>query len=366
MYRTRALVPAVVLALTLGLSLAACSSESPARRASVSSGVDTTGYSHPIGDPMKSINKDDWCLRPQDSDGDTGFRYVRNITLCNVMTNATSKFTAPGALTGKFSLGVTQALCSQNDYTCRDLGGSYFGEVRTEGASASNVAVKGDRYTNPNPFFGTAAIQFMPKKIWQGVETRTFVGSNMAPFSLDDPQVELHGSIPTAGSNGYDCVKGRFITCRITGGDNQDSNAKVEWSLGTLPLQITVNNNAGRSMSLQPGSMPIAGSGFLIDPAGTSASLESIAAGSRVYIGGYRSASSNDGQSWTANYCIDSLTGCVPVSVTIKLAYVDNKWVNQSTCVVSNTSATATYKCNTPSLNDSDEYRQAIVSVTNY
>lgn len=366
MTRTRRFLPALALVLVAGLVAVACSSSSDASRSAAGADVDTTGFSNPIGDPDVSVNPDNWCLRPQDSDGDSGFTYVRNITTCNVMTNETRKFTAPGALGGKFPLGVTKALCSTDDKTCANEGGSYYGAVRTEGVNARNVTQKGDRYTYPNPFMGTAAIQYMPNKIWQGTTTRTYVGSNMAPFSLDEAQAELYAELPTTGTNYYNCTNGRFITCRITAGNNQDSNVRVKWALANLPLQIQINNSSGRSMTQQ--SPAIAGSGLLLDPVGTStdSALKSIAAGSTVYVGGYRTANSNDGQSWTANYCIDALSGCVSVSITVKMAYIENKWVNQSQCTVSNRTGTSSYKCNTPSLNDSDEYRQAIVNITDF
>ncbi|MBU3701624.1 MAG: hypothetical protein FGM58_06230 [Acidimicrobiia bacterium] len=374
MNRRRFLLPAVVLLLALGPVLSACSSarDSDTQRSAAdaevaaASGIDTTGYSRPRGNPYVSVNKDDWCLRPQNDNGDSGFQWVRSATVCNVMTNRTRKFTAPGVLGGKFPLGVTKAGCSFDDHTCVSEG-PHYGAVRTEGVWAQNAEMKGPRYTYPNPFFGTAAIQFMPNKIFQGVTTTTYVGSNMAPYSLQQAQAELYVSLPySTTSTVFSCVNGSFITCRIAGGATQDYNPKVDWDLGNLPLQITINNNSGRSMSLQAGSEPVPGAGLLVDPAGTSPDLATIPTGGRVFIGAYRSAGSKDGHSWTANYCIDSLSGCVPVTITIKMEYESDKWVNKSTCIVSNTSATATFKCNTPSLTDSDDYRQAIVSITNF
>ena len=365
---SRSLLSALAAVAALAILASACSSDtSPTgRSAAGASGVDTTGYSHPLGDPTVPVNADDWCLRAQDGDGDSGFRWVRNIAACNVMNNAARRFTAPGVLDGKFALGVTKALCSQNDYTCRDTGG-YYGEVRTEGVWASNVTQKGDRYTYPNPFLVSGAIQFMPKKIWQGVETKTYVGSNMAPFNLTSQVLaQLHLNIPTAGSNDADCTQGQYITCTLDSSVVRDSQQRFVWTLGTLPWQIQINNSSGRTMVQQ--SSPIAGPGFLIDPNGTStdAQLASIPTGGTVYVGGYRATNSDVEQSWTANYVIKSLSGDVPVSISLKLAKVDNKWVSQSTCTVNNRSATTTFKCNKPEVNDSDSYRQATVNITDY
>jgi hypothetical protein len=365
---SRSVLSALVAVAALAVLASACSSDtaSTERSAAGASGVDTSGYSFPQGDPAVAVNADNWCLRPQNVDGDEGFRLVRNIVACNVMNNAARRFTAPGVLDGKFPLGVTKALCSQNDYTCRDTGG-YYGEVRTEGVNASNVNQKGDRYTYPNPFLVSGAIQFMPKKIWQGVETKTYVGSNVAPFNLTSQVLaQLHVDIPTTGDNSADCTQGQYITCALDSSVTRDSQQRFVWTLGTLPLQIQINNSSGRTMVQQ--SSPIAGPGFLIDPNGTStdAQLASIPAGGTVFIGGYRSANSDVEQSWTANYVIKSLSGDVPVTITIKLAKVDNKWVSQSKCTVSNRSATTTFKCNEPTINDSDAYRQAVVNITDY
>ena len=365
---SRSVLSAIVALAALAILASSCSSDtaSTERSAAGASGVDTTGFSFPQGDPAVAVNADDWCLRAQDSGGATGFRYVRNIVACNVMNNSARRFTAPGVLDGKFPLGVTKALCSGDDWTCRSTGG-YLGEVRNEGVWASNVTTKGDRYTYPNPFLVSGAIQFMPKKIWQGVETKTYVGSNVAPFNLTGQVLaQLHVDIPTTGDNSADCTQGQYVTCALDSSVSRDSQQRFVWTLGTLPLQIQINNSSGRTMVQQ--SSPIAGAGYLVDPNGTStdAQLASIPAGGTVFIGGYRSANSDVEQSWTANYVIKSLSGDVPVTITIKLAKVDNKWVSQSKCTVSNRSATTTFKCNEPTINDSDAYRQAVVNITDY
>ncbi len=365
--RRRRRFAALALVAAIGLIATACSGGSDtAQRSAAAADIDTTGFANPIGDPNTSTDPAKWCLRPQDSDGAEGFYWVRNITLCNVMTNLTRKFTAPGVLDGRFPLGVTKALCSYSDETCKSEGGPYYGAIRSEGVDASNVEMKGDRNTYPNPFLGTAAVQFMPNKIWQGTTTRTYVGSNMAPYSLSQQQAELFGELPTTGTNYYNCTNGEYITCRITGGNTQDSNVRVRWSLGNLPLQIQVNNNSGRTMTQQ--SDPVQGSGFLIDAAGTSSqeALRTIPTGRSVFVGGYRNARSDAGHSWTANYCIDSLAGCVPVAITVQLVKESDKWVSKSTCVVSPRTGTTTYKCNTPTVNESDDYRQAVVNITDF
>jgi hypothetical protein len=50
----------------------------------------------------------------------------------------------------------------------------------------------------------------------------------------------------------------------------------------------------------------------------------------------------------------------------VKLAYVENKWVNQSQCVVSPRTAAVTIKCDTPTMNDSDTDRIVTINVKNF
>ena len=369
MARTRNFVPLLVLMVAAGSFLTACSSDSSsARSAASATGISTEGFSRPTGDPNVSVNVGQFCLRPQDSDGDSGFATLRNIVVCNVMTNETRRFTAPGVLSGKFPLGVTKAYCSDKDDTCIETSGSYYGRVRTEGTNASNSPLKGDRYTTPNPFMGTAAIQFQPNKIWQGVETRTFVGSNVAPFDLTaQSPVELWVNVPTTGSNSANCTSGSWISCKfMTTGFDSGSDKRAEFVLTTQPLRIQINNNSGRPMSAI--SPAVNGQGFLPDAIGSSpeSAFTTLPTGSVVWVAGYRSANSSADQSWTREFCINTATGCVTVSITVKLGYSDGKVTNLSQCNVVNRSATATYKCNTPVVNESDADRVATVNITDF
>jgi hypothetical protein len=50
----------------------------------------------------------------------------------------------------------------------------------------------------------------------------------------------------------------------------------------------------------------------------------------------------------------------------VKLAYVDNKWVNQSQCVVNSRTAAVTIKCDQPKMNDSDTDRIVPLNVKNF
>ncbi len=55
-----------------------------------------------------------------------------------------------------------------------------------------------------------------------------------------------------------------------------------------------------------------------------------------------------------------------PVAITVQLVKESDKWVSKSTCVVSPRTGTTTYKCNTPTVNESDDYRQAVVNITDF
>jgi len=352
MNRSRRPVLLVALLLSIGLLAVACS------------GDDGSGAARSAAGAADSVNVNEFCSQFTRA----GFMTAAEIGTCFILQNETRRFSAPGRLDAKFELTVPKAECGQESSTdgfkCVKTGGRY-GEIRDH----QNGNTYGKRFPTPNPFLETAAVQFQSAAMWAGTESIVYIGSNQAPMSLDQLPAKAFFSAPYSASNYGDCRgNGEFITCQIvenswsSGGDWM----RPRYIFRTQPMQITINNNSGRPMSLQ--AEPVPGVGYLLDPNGTSSSsaIKTIPSGGRVVIGGYRSSNSTEGHSWTANYCIDSLSGCVPVAITIKLAFVDNKWVNQSTCVPVNTSATSTYKCNTPTLNDSDEYRQAIVSITNF
>lgn len=372
--------PLVALVLFAGLALVAtaCSdglrdaARSERTQRSASGFPDLSNFGNSFiqtrtnGDPTTSVDVDKFC-----SEISTGWLDAAAIATCFVFDNQTSRFTAPGQLSGKFALTVPFAECGRDDAGDRALGdpcvatSGRYGRIRNWG----NDNGYGIRVLTPNPFLNLAAIQFRSSAQKAGTEELVYVGSTQAPLNLNQTPAKAFFSTPYSADNGGDCRgSGQFIACSLDPGSwsTKGDFPRPRYTFRTLPLQITINNNSGRPMSIQSGSRPVAGVGFLADPIGTSADLTTIPSGGRLIVGGYRSANSNEGHSWTANFCIDSLSGCVPVSITIKMGVVDNKWVNQSTCVVSNTSATATYKCNTPSLNDDDSWRQAIVSITNF
>lgn len=371
--RLRRFVPAAALVLAIGPFLAACSSGlSGAERTSVvgrsaaaASGIDTSGFSNPIGDPATAIDADNWCLRPQDGDGATGFRYVRNITVCQVMVNATKRFTGPGVLGGGVTIGVVKADCSGSDYTCRDVGGDYYGEVRGEGASARNVTDKGDRYAKPNPFLVKSAIQFMPKKIWQGVTVRTYVGANTVPFALGQSQAQMYSSIPTSGSNKANCTNGAFVSCTLVTPQSayeSGSNLQFEYRFSNLPASIQIANSTGKPIRILGSSQGTAGTAFLIDPIAVQ-NIDRIPVGGSGLLGGYFGTSTDSARSWNAAYCVEvSETDCVQVDVTIRLVMKDNALVDDSLCVVSPNN-TYSARCEKPVVNGGDSGRFYTVTI---
>jgi len=271
-------------------------------------------------------------------------------------------------LDSKTPLTVTRAFCSGTTDVCVNETG-YYGDVRTEGLGNTY----GWRSLTPNPFTGLAAMQFMPNKIWQGTNNRLFVASSSAPFSLQQTAAQPAFENPSSGTNGGACsAQGSFIGCTIDQGSWQKdgSEQRPRFTFFTKPMRITINNNSGSSMSSSSPASP--GRGFLLDPV-AQANVASISTGGQAFIGGYRSTSSDEEQSWTASYCVDykptgstAAATCIPVDITVKLAYVDNKWVNQSQCVVNSRTAAVTIKCDTPTMNDSDTDRIVTVNVKNF
>ena len=320
------------------------------------------------GSSETAPNLDEFCAPPRDSSGASGFEYVRNIVTCFVLTDQARSFSAPNTLDGKVPLTVTKAFCSNNRFPCVNETG-YYGDLRTEGLGTQY----GWRSLTPDPFTNVGAIQFMPNKIWQGTRNRLFVNSASAPFNLQQTAAQPEFDNPSSGTNGGNCdTQGSFIGCSIDSGSWQrdGTEQRPRFTFFTKPMRITINNNTGMPMSLA--STPSTGRGFLLDPVALQ-NVESIPTGSRAFVGGYRSTNSPDEQSWTASYCINyKPTGstadavCVPVDITIKVAYVDGKWVNQSQCNPQSRSAAVTYKCDVPTMNDSDSDRIVTVNIKNF
>ena len=359
---------AVVLGVSVVTSACSSSSSSDSRNAAGTSAVNTDGFSRPTGDPATAINANNWCLRPQDVDGDSGFRWVRNITVCQVMTNMTKQFTAPGVLSDVATLGVVRADCSQNDATCSNVGGDYMGEVRTEGVNASNVTLKGDRYANPNPFLVKSAIQFMPRAIWSGVNVRTYVGANSAPFDLGQAQAEMFSYIPTNGSNSASCTSGQFISCVLVTPEanyKTGSNLQFEYRFSNRPVSIQITNGTKQQMTIVGSTTGTAGSAFLLDPKAAQG-LASIAPGASGYTGGYAGTSGDTSRYWRASYCISLPdNSCYQVNISISLTEKDGQLVgDSSSCDVVKTSQTYSFRCDKPTLTGGEDGRFFTVNIT--
>jgi hypothetical protein len=350
----------LVLAACLAVALVAsgCSSSSPSNRSAAGASAAS----------LSESDLNEFCAPPRDSSGASGFQYVRNIVTCFVLQNETKTFSAPNKLDGKTPLTVTRAFCSGTTDVCVNETG-YYGDIRTEGLGNKY----GWRYLTPDPFTGLAAMQFMPNKIWQGTNNRIFVNSSSAPFTLQQTAAQPAFSNPSSGTNSGSCQnQGLFIGCSLDGGSWQrdGTEQRPRFTFFTRPMRVTLNNNSGSPMTLSTPASP--GRGFLLDPV-AQGNVNSIPTGGQAFIGGYRSTSSNDEQSWTASYCVDyKPTGsmaeptCIPVDITVKLAYVDNKWVNQSQCVVNSRTAAVTIKCDQPTMNDSDTDRIVTINVKNF
>lgn len=354
--KKRALPLFAVLAMSVALVASGCSSSSTSNRNSAAGSSGT----------LTEADLEEFCAPPRDSNEKSGFEYVRNIVTCFILQNETKTFSAPNKLDSKTPLTVTKAFCSRDRNICQDQSG-YYGDLRTEGLGSTY----GWRYITPNPFTGVGAVQFMPNKIWQGTENRLFVTSSTAPFTLQQTAAQPYFQNPSSGSNGGDCdTQGSFIGCSLDRGSWQTSgtNLKPRYTFFTKPMRITINNNTGHPMSVSAPSS--SGRGFLLDPV-AQANVDSIPTGGQAFIGGYRSTNSNDEQSWTASYCVDfratpSASPCIPVDITVKVAFVDNKWVNQSQCVVVNTAPSVAIKCDQPTMNDSDTDRVVTINVKNF
>ena len=356
--KKRSLPLVLVACIAVALVASACSSSSP------SSSRNAAGTSTSLSE--SDLNE--FCAPPRDNDGDSGFRYVRNIVTCFILENQTKKFSAPNKLDSKVPLTVTKAFCSGYTKPCMNETG-YYGDIRTEGIGK----VYGWRDLTPNPFTGVAAMQFMPYKIWQGTNNRIFINSQEAPFALQQTAAQPEFENPSSGTNGGNCDnQGSFIGCTLDRGSWQrdGTEQRPRYTFFTKPMRITINNNSGSPMSLTSPASP--GRGFLLDPV-AQGNVEAIATGGQAFIGGYRSTNSNDEQSWTASYCVDykpmgstANPTCIPVDITVKVAWVENKWVNQSQCVVNARTAAVTIKCDTPTMNDSDTDRIVSVNIKNF
>ena len=356
--KTRSLPLVLVACLAVALVASACSgsSSSDSRNAA---GVTAS---------LSESDLNEFCAPPRDSFGRPGFDFERNIVTCFVLDNQTKKFSAPNKIDAKVPLTVTKAFCSYNRAPCVDETG-YYGDLRTQGIGN----VYGFRRLTPDPFTGIGAIQFMPNKIWQGTDNRLFVNSSTAPFTLQQTSAQPEFENPSSGTNGGNCnTQGSFIGCTLDQGSWQRDGKEMRprYTFFTKPMRITINNNSGSPMTLTTPASP--GRGFLIDPV-AQGNVDSIATGGQAFVGGYRSTNTDEGQEWSADYCVDyKPTGsladptCIPVTITVKVGKVDNKWVNQSSCVVTSRTAAVTIKCDQPTMNESDTDRIVTINVKNF
>lgn len=313
------------------------------------------------------------------------FYGLPDISLCFALFNKTKKFTAPDTLGSKFPLTLSDAWCVSYRQTgdadkgylddqglCSPVDG-YRGSVRVY--ATGNVFPNQARMLNPNPFMESAAVQFMPHRQSTGPAVRIFVSSLMAPFSSTQQAAQPDAQSPFNGSNTGNCdTQGEYLSCRMTNTVQASSwNPRNNFDISNYPLRLQIKNSSGRPMRLLSSS---AGSGLLVDPVALG-SVDAIPSGGTAYVGGYLKANATDAEmSWTGSYCIEQAAGgCVNVDVTFKLKFTSDKdalnpqarnYSNVSTCIVESRSAAATYKCNTPTYNNSVESPLITANVTNF
>lgn len=351
----------VALALCFGLIAVACSD-------GVIDAKRTDGSARSAAGASTSLNIDEFCSTFTRG----GFMTAAQIGTCFILENKTSTFTAPNKLGGKAALTVPKAECGAKGNNANDpcvVTNGKYGEIRDH----QNGNVYGARVLTPNPFTEVGAIQFQAAAMWAGTEEIVYVGSSQAPFSLSQSSAQAFFSNPySASTGGYCSAQGQFFGCSIVDGSWASSGdwQRPRYTFFTKPMRITINNNSGSPMTSSTPASP--GRGLLIDPI-AQGNVDSIAPGGQAFIGGYRSTNSNDEHSWTGSYCVDykpmgstAAATCIPVDITVKLAYVDNKWVNQSQCVVNSRTAAVTIKCDTPTMNDSDTDRIVTVNIKNF
>lgn len=352
---------ALACALSIGLLVSACSD-------GVIDAKRTDGTSRSAAGGDTSPNIDEFCS----TFSRAGFMTAAEIGTCFLLENKTSKFTAPNKLNGKAALTVPKAECGSRGNVAGDpcvaTKGKY-GEIRDH----QNGNMYGARVLTPNPFMDTGAIQFQAAAMWAGTEEIVYVGSSQAPFSLSQSSAQAFFSNPySAETGGYCAAQGQFIGCTIVDGSwaSRGDWQRPRYTFFTKPMRITINNNSGSPMTSSTPAAP--GRGFLLDPV-AQGNVDSIPVGGQAFIGGYRSTNSTDEHSWTGSYCVDykpngstAAPTCIPIDITVKLAYVDNKWVNQSQCVVNSRTAAVTIKCDTPTMNDSDTDRIVTVNIKNF
>jgi len=324
---------------------------------------DAAGVSDVSG---SSPNIDEFCSTFTRSN----FLSAAEIATCFILVNQTSKFSAPHKLGGRVSLTVPKVECGAKSNVagdpCVKTPGKY-GEIRDHQNGSY-----GPRILTPNPFREVGAIQFQSAAMYAGTNQTVFVGSSEAPFSLSQSAAQAFFENPySAGADGYCAKQGEFVGCSIVDGSWSTSGdwQRPRYTFFTKPMRITINNNSGSPMTKRSSE---AGLGFLLDPVAQE-NVDSIATGGQAFIGGYRSVNSNDRQEWTGDYCVDykptgsiAAATCIPVTITVKLGYVDNKWVNQSSCVVNSKTAAVTIKCDTPTMNDSETDRIVTLNVKNF
>ena len=338
------------------VSANACDTSKPAP--ATSSTTSTTVVS-PSGTPCEQVNVNEFCKTPS-------FTWVGNITTCFQLVDNTKKFSAPDTLDSRFELTIPYATCGPSNppTPCRESYG-YRGIPRDENLGNTY----GRRTLRPNPFASTGYIQFQPDSIWQGAHVRLFVGSQQSPFSLSQalPQPDFENTY--SGTNGGNCdTQGQYISCALDNSswsrDGRIQNPK--FTLGTKPLRIRVSNSIGSATVSLKLINSQEGSGLLIDPIAVSG-IDQIAKGQIGLTGGYRQVAGDGSRGWTATYCVtDGSPVCTEINISVAYSIKDGAIVNDSTCNVTNRSASKTYICDKPVLTGSDEDLIASINVKDF
>ena len=329
------------------------------------------------GNPNCNVSLADWCL-PNASYG----VQLPDIAMCMIFTNKAARFTSPDTLGANFPLTASGAFCesyrdagSPNQGYLDDLGlctstSGYRGSVRvynTKGTAYGDVP----RLLYPNPFLGVGAIQFMPHRQSTGPYVQVAINTRMAPLSAGSAPARPAAQPPFSGSNWQACEgEGTWLTCRSEGGLAPSAwSPEMRYEIGTRPIKLRITNSTTRTNRM---TSSYAGRGILVDPNGvgtsksTPGSIDVLTANATAYVGGYLAIEDGSAEkSWTGQFEIQTLSGVsVPVTVTFKLSFDGMK--NESTCIVDNRTATSTFKCNTPTFNNSPDMPILSANITDF
>lgn len=302
------------------------------------------------------------------------FQRVLGYYVCFQLENATTRLTAIRGQLAKFPLTVSKFFTGGDNAELGGLStGGYYGWVEWgDGSTYCRQNCPGR--LRPNPFNESAVMSFRTYNGWAGVTTRLFVGSGLAPMSLNQTGAQPYYDLPTTAYNYGWCDQGAFFACRALDIPGSGIQGYPRYQITTHPLEVQITN----TLTVQ-GKPPFTlvrqgeanGTGLLLDRS-IAADPPQLERGATARQAGYRAT---DGRTatFTTRYLVGdatgrtdsaACTGCgTSVIVNVEIAK-DGKETHS--CNVNPTSNQFTVLCDVVVTGAVDSVMTALVTIRNF